>query len=167
MLADQLLELRLRLLAGTLGIDENRTRLGNTDGIGELHLADIRQPGGDDVLGDIARHVGGAAIYLAGILAAEGTATVAAAATVGVDDDLAAGKARIRCGTSLDEFSGRVDMEDGLVIEEFPGHHLPDQFIDDLRLDVLLQVGLGSVLGRDDHRVHPGGNTILIFDGDL
>ena len=167
MLANQLLDLHLGLLPRTLRINENRAGLGDTDSVGELHLADIRQAGGDDILGDIARHVGGAAIDLAGILAAEGAASVTASTSVGVNDDLASGQTRICGRAALDEVPGRVDVEDGVLIEKLSRHHLADELIDDLRLDILLQVSLGSVLGRDDDRVHPGGRAIYILDGDL
>ena len=90
-----------------------------------------------------------------------------ASTSVGIDDDLASSQARICGRASLDEVPGRVDVDDGLLIEKLSRHHLADEFIDDLRLDILLQVSLGSVLGRDDDRVHPGGRAIYILNGDL
>ena len=90
-----------------------------------------------------------------------------ASTSVGIDDDLASSQTRICGRASLDEVPGRVDVEDGLLIEKLSRHHLADELIDDLRLDILLQVSLGSVLGRDDDRVHPGGRTIYILNGDL
>ena len=95
-LADQLGDLRVGDLAGAVGVDVDADRLGDADGVGELHLAALGQAGGDDVLGDVAGHVGGRAVDLRGVLAAEGAAAVPAPAAVGVDDDLAAGQARSR-----------------------------------------------------------------------
>ena len=64
---------RLNLFAVNLlraeGIDQHGNRLRHADGIGELNLAAVGQTGGHDVLGEVARHVGRAAIHLAGILA--------------------------------------------------------------------------------------------------
>ncbi len=84
-----------RKLAGAVGIDVDADRLGDADGVGELDLAPLGQAGGDDVLGDVAGHVGGRAVDLGGVLAAEGAAAVPAHAAVGVHDDLAAGHARV------------------------------------------------------------------------
>ena len=79
------------------------TGLRDADRVRELHLAARRQLGGDDVLRDVARHVGGAAVDLARVLAAERAAAVAAVAAVGVDDDLPAGEAAVALRAALDE----------------------------------------------------------------
>ena len=76
-------------------VDPDVERVGIADGVGELHLALLGQAGGDDVLGDVAGHVGGRAIDLGRVLAAEGAAAVPAAAAVGIHDDLAAGQAAV------------------------------------------------------------------------
>ena len=77
-LADELADPRVGDLAGAVGVDVHADRLGDADGVGELHFAALGQAGGDDVLGDVAGHVGGAAIDLGRVLAAEGAAAVAA-----------------------------------------------------------------------------------------
>ena len=82
----------------------------NADRIGQLHLAAIGQPRGHDVLGDVAGHVGGTAVDLGRILAAERAATVAAPAAVGVDDDLPAGQAAVAVRAADHEAAGRVDV---------------------------------------------------------
>ena len=83
-------------LAGAEGVDVDADRLGDADGVGELDLALLGQARGDDVLGDVPGHVGGRAVDLRGVLAAERAAAVAAHPAVGVDDDLAARHARRR-----------------------------------------------------------------------
>ena len=80
----------------------------DADRVGDLNLAALGEAGGDDVLGDPARGVGGRAVDLRRVLAGEGAATVAGHAAVGVDDDLAAGEARVADGAADDEASGRV-----------------------------------------------------------
>ena len=50
------------------GVDQHRDRLGDADGIGQLHLAAFRQLRGDDVLGDVAAPCSGRAIDLRGSL---------------------------------------------------------------------------------------------------
>ena len=41
-----------------------RHRLGDADGVGELHLDALGEAGGDEVLGDVAGHVAGRAVDL-------------------------------------------------------------------------------------------------------
>ena len=75
----------------------------DADRVGDLHLGAVGQAGGDDVLGDPARGVGGRAVDLRRVLAGERAAAVAGHAAVGVDDDLAAGQARVADRAADDE----------------------------------------------------------------
>jgi hypothetical protein len=106
--------------AGAFGVDRHVHRLGHADGVGHLDLALLGQAGGDDVLGHVARGVGGAAVDLARVLAAEGAAAVRAGAAVGVDDDLAAGQAAVALRAADDEAAGRVDQVLGVGGQPFP-----------------------------------------------
>src|SRR5438270_223624 len=83
---------------------------GEADGVGELHLALAGQAGGDDVLGDVAGHVGGRAVHLGRVLAAKGAAAVPAAASVGVHDDLAPRQAAVAVRAAHQEAARRVDV---------------------------------------------------------
>src|SRR5690606_13827212 len=49
-------------LAGAVQIDIDRQRLGDADGVAELDRGTVGETGGDDVLGEIARGVGGRAV---------------------------------------------------------------------------------------------------------
>ena len=89
-----------------------------------------------------------------------------ATSAVGVDDNLATSQAGIPGRPPLLESACRVDVIDGPVIEIPFRNHLLNQVLD-FRFDVLLQVRLGRMLGRDNHRVHPQGLAIGILDGDL
>src|SRR5262249_44418966 len=111
-LADELDELVLAnaALGVAVGLDPDIERIGIADGIRELHLARAGRVGGAVVLGDGAGHVGGRAIALGGVLAAEGAAAMPAAAAVGVDDDLAPGQAAIAVRTAHEETAGRVHV---------------------------------------------------------
>ena len=42
-------------------------------------------------------------------------------ATIGVDDDLAAGEAGVAIGTADDEFARRVDVPDGVLVDPASG----------------------------------------------
>src|SRR5437016_5751677 len=57
----QLGDLILRQPRRVLAADGHADRLGDADGVGELHFGAVGQTGGDDVLGDVARHVAGGA----------------------------------------------------------------------------------------------------------
>ena len=79
------------------------------------------------------------------VLAAERPAAVGAAAAVAVDDDLAAGQAGVAVRAADDEFAGRVDVEDDVVVPQLLGDRRADHLLDDLALglfgdDVLLLV---------------------------
>ena len=108
--ADNLGDERVGQGARSLGVDVHADRLGDTDRIRQLDLATFRQPGRDDILGDVAGHVGSRAVDLCGVLAAECTAAMAAHAAVGVDDDLAPGHAGIAVRPADHELARRVDV---------------------------------------------------------
>src|SRR5690606_8794802 len=110
-LADQLLDHLVADLAGAEGGDRNAGRLGHADGVAHLHLAAVGQARGDHVLGDVARGVRGGTVDLGRVLAGERAAAMAGPATVGVDDDLAAGQAAVAHRPADHELAGRVDVE--------------------------------------------------------
>ena len=156
----------VRDLAGAESVHGDGYGLRHADGVGELDLTAFGKARGHDILGDVAAHIGGAAIHLAGVLAGEGAAAVVARATVGVDDDLAAGKAGIAHGPAHHEAPGGVHVVDGLFIQQFRGqrgldHILQDAVSDGVLGDVLV------VLGGDDNRVDALHLAALELDGDL
>ena len=110
-LVDELGDLRAADLLGPERLDIHRHRVRDADRVGDLHLAAVGQAGGDHVLGHIARRVGGRAVDLARVLAAERAAAVARHAAVGVDDDLAAGQAGVADRAADHEPPRRVDQE--------------------------------------------------------
>src|SRR3546814_13525521 len=109
-LADQLLDHVVADLAGAEGGDRDAGRLGDADGVADLHLAAVGQARGDHVLGDVARGVGGRAVDLGRVLAGERAAAVAGPAAVGVDDDLAPGQAAVAPRAADHQLAGRVDV---------------------------------------------------------
>ena len=104
-LADDLHELRVRLLAGTVCVDEDRQGLGNADGVRELDEAAAREASRDKRFRDPAGGVRRGAVDLGEILARESSSTVRTPTTVSIDDDLTAGQTGITLGSANDETS--------------------------------------------------------------
>jgi hypothetical protein len=109
-LADNLDQLVRGLLGGAVGVDVDGQGLGDTDGVGELDKGTAGKAGVDQGLGDPAADIGGRAVDLGEVLAGEGTATVGAPTTVGVDDDLAASQTGVTLGTTDDEEARGLDL---------------------------------------------------------
>ena len=70
------------------GIDPDRDRLGNTDGIRDLNLAPVGKPGGNDVLCYVPRGICGSPVNLRRVLPGEGSAAVTGIPAVGINDYL-------------------------------------------------------------------------------
>src|SRR4051794_27064214 len=75
-LPDDFGDLRRRDLSRPGGIDHDGDRLGNADGVGDLDLALLAQPGSDQVLRDVPPHVGRGTVNLGRVLAGECPAAV-------------------------------------------------------------------------------------------
>ena len=152
-------------LAGLMGVDIDRERLGDADGVAELDRAALGEAGGDDVLGEIAGGIGGGAVDLGRILAREGAAAMGRRAAIGVDDDLAPGEAAIAVGTADHEAAGRIDVE--LLLRAHPalGQHVQHMGPHDLAHLGLLEIG--AMLGRDHDRGRPDRLAVDILQGDL
>ena len=125
---DQGCNLLVRDHAGTLGIDRHIHRLGNTNGISHLDLALPCEARRHDVLGHVARSVGGRAVHFCWIFAAEGAATVRTGAAIGIHNDLATGQATVALRAANDKAPGRVDQVLGVWSQPFLGQYRLDDF---------------------------------------
>mmetsp|Transcript_24426 Transcript_24426/g.58520 ORF Transcript_24426/g.58520 Transcript_24426/m.58520 type:complete len:497 (+) Transcript_24426:101-1591(+) len=96
---------------GAVGLDEEGERLGDADGVRQLHARALAQARRDDGLGHPAARVGRRAVDLGRVLAREGAAAVRAPAAVGINDDLAAGQAGVALRAADDELARRVDVQ--------------------------------------------------------
>lgn len=168
--ADDLDELLVRLLTGTVGVDEDGKRVGHTNRVRELHEDATSKASSDERLGNPSRSVGGGSVDLGEVLAGESSTTVRTPTTVGVDNDLSASQTGVTLGTTNDEAARGLNVVDGVVVEQVGGNHLLDDFFHDLGSELLSRDLLG-VLGRDDDRVNTerdGGTAILlVLDSDL
>src|SRR5205085_803543 len=108
-LEHSLFDLLVRYLSSADRLDQHAHGFRKTDGVGKLDFTALGQASGDDVLGDVAAHVRGAAIHLARILPAERAAAMTTHAAIGIDDDLAARETAIAFGTAHDEAAGGID----------------------------------------------------------
>mmetsp|Transcript_11503 Transcript_11503/g.24032 ORF Transcript_11503/g.24032 Transcript_11503/m.24032 type:complete len:402 (+) Transcript_11503:179-1384(+) len=163
-------DLRVTDLASAVGVHEHGQGVGNTDSVGHLHDRAAGEASSDDGLGGLAHDVRAGAVDLGGVLAGEGTATVGAPATVGVDDDLAASEAGVTVGATDHEAAGGVEVEDGLVVKVLGGHNLLHNLVHQVLSDLLVGDGL-VVLGGDQDGVHAeghhGATLVLVLAGHL
>src|SRR5690606_29215740 len=121
---------------------------------------------GDDVFRHVTAGVGGRTVNLGRILAGEGAAAVTGHAAVGVDDDLAPGQAAVAHRAADHELAGRVDVELGVLVQQFGRQHV----LDDQLHHRFFQVGLADlrvVLGRQHHRVDAHHFAAVVTAGDL
>mmetsp|Transcript_18826 Transcript_18826/g.56867 ORF Transcript_18826/g.56867 Transcript_18826/m.56867 type:complete len:327 (+) Transcript_18826:548-1528(+) len=98
-------------LLSTVRLNKEGKRLGDADGVGELHARALGKASLHDGLGHPAASIGGRAVDLGRILARESAATMGAPAAVGVNDDLAAGEASVTLRAANDELARRVNVE--------------------------------------------------------
>src|SRR5262245_52954194 len=166
MFLDNLGNFSFRYGAGAESIDKNGNRLRHADHVRQLNLTALRQLGRDDILGDVARHVGGAAIDLGWIFSGEGAAAMTAHAAVGINDDFPSGEPTVALRPADDKASGRVNVIDSVLVEKFRGNDGFDHAVDDGFLQFAV-FHVNAVLGRNDDIFYAHRLAITIFDGDL
>jgi hypothetical protein len=167
---DNLHKLIRVLVRGPVGLNEERERLRNTNGVRQLDKGATGELGSDERLGNPASEVGGGTVDLGVVLSGEGTTTVGSPATVRVDDDLAASKTGVALGTTDDEEARGLDVVDGLVVKVLGRDDLLDDLLKDL-LSELLGGNVLAVLGGHDNGVDANGDNgtavVSVLDGDL
>src|SRR5260370_38940963 len=164
---DKLFQPVLGDFTGVERVDQNTDRVGHADGVSELDFATVRQPGGHNILGNVAGHVAGGTVNLGRIFAAESAAAVTAHAAVGIYDDFASGQSGIAHGTAGDKASGGIDVVFGVGVEEFFRNGGLDHAFQNVRAQgfVVNRIGL---LGGDDNGGETKGFVVgAVFHGDL
>lgn len=90
--------------------------------------------------------------HLGGVLSGERSSTVRTPAAIGVDDNLAAGKAGVAVGAADHEAAGGVEVVDRVVVEVLGGHDVLDHVLHEVGADLLV-AHVVVVLARDHHGV--------------
>ena len=136
------------------------------DGVRNLDLAPLRQPGRDQVLGHMPRRIRCRSVHLARILAAERTASVAGDAPVSVDDDLAPGQTSVRRRATDHEVATRVDHDLGCGVDDLAFQHRVDHQLTNAFADFLLRRAR-CVVRRHHDGLYSLWFSVLILDRDL
>jgi hypothetical protein len=131
---------------GVEGIEADGDGMGMTNGVGELDFYAIGETSGDNVFGDIATHIGGAAVDFGGVFTAEGATPVATGSAVGIDDDFATGETTIPFGPPDDKATGGIHEKFCAPIEHLFWENFTDEFFDNELLDLAMRDVL-TVLG--------------------
>ena len=154
-------------LLGSERLNQHANRIGDANGIGELHFATVGESAGDEVLGDVTRHVRRRAIDLGRIFAAERAPAVTSHAAVAVNDDLAASESGVAHGTADDESSGGIDVVLAVFIEQVRRNHCLNHVLQNAGAKLVVADGLG-VLRGDHHGVHAKNFAVgVVFHRDL
>ncbi|CAI9000640.1 NAD-specific glutamate dehydrogenase [Pseudomonas sp. IT-P291] len=164
--ADQFDDLVIADLAGAEGVQRDRSRLGNADGVGHLNFATLGQAGGNNVLGHVTTGVGCRTVNLRWIFTGERATAVTGHAAVAVDDDLATGQAAVTHRAADDELAGRVDVELGVLAQQFGRQHVLDDQLHHAFAQVVVR-HFRVVLGRQDNGVDADNLAVFIAAGHL
>ena len=133
-------------LLAAVSLHKQGQGLGHADGVRQLHQAACAQTAVDHRLGHLTADVGSRAVDLGGVLAREGTAAMGSPASIGVNDDLPAGKTCVALRTADDELAGGVDVQVCVAAIEADGRlavlqlDLLKSSLDDLLLDLLVHL---------------------------
>src|SRR6266478_345837 len=147
-------------------IHQNGDWLSHTNHISELNFTLGCQLRRYDILGDVTRHVGRAAIHLGRIFSGESPAAVAAHPAVGIDDDLPPREATVSLRPADNEAARRVNVVYGIFIEVVHRDHRSDYPIDDGFFELAI-VNFRAMLRRDNHALNLYRPAVSVFDGDL
>ena len=147
-------------------IEADGDGMGMANGVGELDFHTVGQAGGDNVLSNIATHVGCAAVDFGGIFSTEGATPVATRPAVGIDDDFAAGETAIAFGSPDDEATSGINEKFCAPIEHLFRENFADELFDNELLDLAMRDVL-TVLGRNYYGSDPDGFVLTILNGYL
>jgi len=135
----------------TIGVDMDGKRVSNSNSVRYLHEHSMCKAIGNERLGNISSEVGGRSVDLRGVLSREGTTSMRAPSTVGIDNNLSSSETSVSSGSTEAELAGGVD--DNLGVNE---HLLWNDLVDDLFDKLLTNLFIG------DRWVMLGGNEDIV-----
>jgi hypothetical protein len=171
---DNLSQILVRLVgsgeASAVRVNEDRKGMRKTNSVTELNKASVAKASVHQRLGDPSGSVSSRSIDLGGVLTGEGTSSVGTPTSIGINDNLSAGKTSITVRSTNDESARGVQMVDGLLIQVLGRDHLGDNVLHKLSLDVLVGDIL-RMLGGDQHGVDTDRDhaaiVVLVLASDL
>ena len=160
--------------AGLVRVDIERQRLGYADGISDLDGAARGKASGHHVLGEVSGDVGGRAVNLGRVLAAERAAAMRGCAAISVDDDLAARDPCIAIRPTDLERAGGVNVIDRIAQQHRGYHFGNDALYIGFKLGIFGRIGVITreaitlfVLSRDHHRGRGDWERFLVAQRHL
>jgi hypothetical protein len=127
-------------------IEADGDGMGMANGVGELDFHTIGEAGSNNVLRDIATHVGCASVDFGGVFSTEGATPVATRPSVGIDDDFATGETTVTFGSPDDEAASGINEKFCAPIEHRFWKNFADEFFDNELFDLAMRDVL-TVLG--------------------
>ena len=156
--------------ASAVRVNEDRKGMRKTNSVTELNKASVAKASVHQRLGDPSGSVSSRSIDLGGVLTGEGASSVGTPTSIGINDNLSAGKTSITVRSTNDESARGVQMVDGLLIQVLGRDHLGDNVLHKLSLDVLVGDIL-RMLGGDQHGVDTDRDhaaiVVLVLASDL
>ncbi len=152
---------------GPEGLDGDGDRVRDADRVRDLDLDAVGDPGGDQVLRDVARGVRAGAVHLRRVLAGEAPAAVARHPAVRVHDDLPAGEPGVAHRAADDEPPRRVHVHHRVRRAGAPAGIVGKTTVSTMSRPDPLQGHVGVVLGRDDDGGDRRRGAVLVRHGDL
>jgi len=144
-------------LSCTIGVNEDRQWLRNTNGIGQLHQHTVSQTSSNQRLGYPTSSISSRTIDLGSILSREGSSTVSTPTTIGINNDLTTSQTSITVWATNDETTRWVQVENSLVIQVFSWNNWLNDVFQQLLADFLVG-NVFTVLSGDDN----GVNTVML-----
>ena len=146
-------------------IDINRQGLRDTNGIRKLNGAALGKTGRNDIFCQIARRIGGRAVYFGRVFARKCAAAMRRRASISVDNNFTAGQAGIAIRPANNESAGRVDVKRLFrthpTVRQYSFNKWPHQGAHIVLAQTLI------MLGRHDNRRGTHRLAIFVSQADL
>ena len=165
--ANDLYQFSIGQLAGSEGINSDRSRSCNTDSIGELDLTLVSKSCCNDVLCCVTCCISCRTIYLGAVFSGECSAAVTGISTIGVYDDLTSGQTTVSVRSSDNETASRVDEELGVCIYHVSWKDRIEDIFLDILMDLFLRYFFTMLSGQNNCLQTDRFAVLIIFNSNL